>query len=234
MKTKDFFNIVTTTFKPTLRENAMIITFTNQKGGCGKSTAAMNLALGTAALNYKTALIDADEQKSCLETLQDYSKPNLTVYEAGKDVDSLATELKDDFHFIFIDTPPHSHHIMFQAMAVSDFIIIPLQASPLDIRSAKRTIDACEKVQQEVGRKIPCYFLLNRVNPRTNLSKEIGAYIRKLYTIPLLQSRLHNRVAYAQSLTHGKSVIEHSRSSDAALEVTNLLKEVHRIFHKKS
>ncbi|MBU0961117.1 MAG: ParA family protein [Proteobacteria bacterium] len=208
----------------------MIVTLTNQKGGCGKSTTTMNLALGTAALNYRTALIDADEQKSCIETLQDHTKPNLNLYEAKKDVGSLATKLKDKFDFIFIDTPPHSHHVMFQAMAVSDFIIIPLQASPLDIRSAKRTIDACEKVQKEVGRKIPSYFLLNRVNPRTTLSKEIGTYIRELYSVPLLQSRLHNRVAYAQSLMHGKSVIEFSRSSDAALEVTNLLKEVHRIF----
>jgi chromosome partitioning protein len=208
----------------------MIITLTNQKGGCGKSTVAINLALGTAALNYKTALIDADEQKSCIDTLQDHPKSNLSIYEAGTDVEELVAKLKDEFHFIFIDTPPHSHHIMYQAMAVSDFIIIPLQASPLDIRSAKRTIDACEKVQKKVGHIIPCYFLLNRVNPRTKLSKEIGAYIRELYTVPLLQSRLHNRVAYAQSLMHGKSVIEHSRSSDAALEVTNLLKEVHRIF----
>lgn len=210
----------------------MIVTLTNQKGGCGKSTTTMNLALGTAALNHKTALIDADEQKSCIETLQDHSKPNLSLFEAGKDVDNLAMELKDDFDFIFIDTPPHSHHVMFQAMAVSDFIIIPLQASPLDIRSAKRTVDACEKVQKDVGREIPSYFLLNRVNPRTNLSKTIGAYIRELYTVPLLQSRLHNRVAYAQSLMHGKSVIEFSRSSDAALEVSNLLKEVHRIFEE--
>lgn len=212
----------------------MIITLTNQKGGCGKSTVTMNLALGTAALNYKTALIDADEQKSCFETLQDFPKPNLTLYEAGQNVEELVAEIKDKFHFIFIDTPPHSHHIMYQAMAVSDFIIIPLQASPLDIRSAKRTIDAFEQVKKKVNRDIPCYFLLNRVNPRTNLSKEIGNYIRELYTVPLLQSRLHNRVAYAQSLMYGKSVIEHSRSSDAAIEVRKLLKEVHRIFLKKS
>ncbi len=211
----------------------MIITLTNQKGGCGKSTATMNLALGTAAMNYKTALIDTDEQKSCLETLEEYPKSNLSIYDGGDDVDTLVAELKDDFHFIFIDTPPHSHHIMYKAMAVADFIIIPLQASPLDIRSAKRTIDACHKVQKEAGRDIPCYFLLNRVNPRTNLSKEIGAYIRELYTVPLLQSRLHNRVAYAQSLMHGKSVIEHNRSSDAAMEVKKLLKEVHRIFQKE-
>ncbi len=212
----------------------MIITLTNQKGGCGKSTATMNLALGTAALNYKTALIDTDEQKSCLETLGNHPKSNLTLYEAREDVEDLVAEIKNKFHFIFIDTPPHSHHIMYRAMAVSDFIIIPLQASPLDIRSAKRTIDACERVQKEVGHDIPCYFLLNRVNPRTKLSKEIGSYIRELYSVPLLQARLHNRVAYAQSLMHGKSVIEHSRSSDAALEVTKLLKEVHRIFQENS
>ncbi len=210
----------------------MIVTLTNQKGGCGKSTTTMNLALGTAALNYKTALIDADEQKSCVETLEGHDKKNLDVFASDKDVDTLAKKIKDDYQFIFIDTPPHSHHIMYKAMAVSDFIIIPLQASPLDIKSAKRTIDACEQVMKKAKRTIPCYFLLNRVNPRTNLSKEIGAYIRELYTVPLLQSRLHNRVAYAQSLMHGKSVIEFNRSSDAALEIKKLLKEVHRIFQQ--
>ncbi|RUM43582.1 MAG: ParA family protein [Desulfocapsa sp.] len=207
----------------------MIVTLTNQKGGCGKSTTTLNLALGTAALGYNTALIDADEQKSCVETLQDFEKPNLTVYASGKGVDSLAEKVKDNFHFIFIDTPPHSHHIMYKAMAVSDIIIIPLQASPLDIRSAKRTVEACEQIQLKVKRTIPCYFLLNRVNPRTKLSREIGTYIQELYTVPLLQSRLHNRVAYAQSLMYGKSVIEYNRSSDAAIEVKKLLKEVHKI-----
>ncbi len=210
----------------------MIVTLTNQKGGCGKSTTALNLALGTAALGYDTALIDADEQKSCVETLREFDKPRLTVYESGKGVDTLVREVEDTFQFVFIDTPPHSHHIMFKAMAVSDIIIIPLQASPLDIRSAKRTIEACEQVQKEVKRTIPCYFLLNRVNPRTNLSKEIGSYINELYSVPLLQARLHNRVAYAQSLMYGKSVIEYNRSSDAALEVRKLLKEVHLIMKK--
>ena len=211
----------------------MIITLTNQKGGCGKSTVTMNLALGTAALNYNTALIDTDEQKSCIETLQDFPKTNLQLFEAGKNVGELVEKIKDKFHFIFIDTPPHSHNIMYNAMAVSDFIIIPLQASPLDIKSAKRTIDACEKVEGKINQKIPCYFLLNRMNPRTKLSKEIGTYIRELYTTPLLQSRLHNRVAYAKSLMYGKSVIEHNRSSDASLEVTKLLREVHKIFQSK-
>ncbi len=136
----------------------MIITLTNQKGGCGKSTATMNLALGTAALHYKTALIDTDEQKSCVETLEGHPKNNLTVYEAKDTIENLVAEIKDKYNFIFIDTPPHSHHIMYQTMAVSDFIIIPLQASPLDIRSAKRTIDACEKVQKRSAVQSPAIF----------------------------------------------------------------------------
>lgn len=39
-----------------------IITVINAKGGCGKSTIAMNLSAGLAGLGYRTLLIDMDPQ----------------------------------------------------------------------------------------------------------------------------------------------------------------------------
>jgi len=204
----------------------MIITIGNQKGGCGKSTVAMNLALGTAALKYSTALIDADVQKSCLETLQGHTKENLTTYESGEGVHRLAKNLLDDF--IFIDTPPHSNTIMYQAIAIADLVIIPLQPSPLDIRSARQTVAVCRAIQEKLGKRIQCYFLLNKINPRTTLGRQVAGHLEKMYRLPIFQTRLQNRIIYQQSLIYGKSVLEYGKNNKAAKEVGDLLVEVHR------
>lgn len=204
----------------------MIITICNQKGGCGKSTVTMNLALGTAALDYSTALIDADVQKSCLETLHGHEKKNLRKFEAAEGVHHLASSLDEEF--VFIDTPPHSNKIMYQSMAVSDFIVVPLQPSPLDIRSARRTVLACREIEEKLGQKKNFFFLLNKINPRTTLSKEVAGHLRELYKRPILETRLHNRVAYQQALIYGKSVLEFGKNSPAAKEVAALLVEVHK------
>jgi chromosome partitioning protein len=210
----------------------MIITIGNQKGGCGKSTVAMNLALGTAALKYTTALIDADVQRSCLETLQGHEKENLTTYESGEGVHRLAKSLHDEF--IFIDTPPHSNTIMYQAIAVADLVIIPLQPSPLDIRSARQTVAVCRAIQEKLGKPIRCYFLLNKINPRTTLGRQVAGHLTKMYRLPILQTRLQNRIIYQQALIYGQSVLEYGKNNQAAQEVGDLLVEVHKIVGGKN
>ena len=207
----------------------MIITIGNQKGGCGKSTVAMNLALGTAALKFTTALIDADIQKSCIETLRGHTPDYLTLYEAGEGVHRLARSLEEQF--VFIDTPPHSNTIMYQAMAVADLVIIPLQPSPLDIRSARRTVAVCREIESKLGKKVRCCFLLNKINPRTTLGREVAGHLEEMYHLPILASRLQNRILYQQALIYGQSVLAYGKNHPAAREVGDLLVEVHTLVH---
>ena len=211
----------------------MIITIASQKGGVGKSTIAINLALGIAGLPGKTtvALVDADEQRSCSETLHNHNRDNLTLYEASEKP-HIIIEQATQKH-IFIDTPPHSHEIMYQAAAVSEAVLIPLQPSPLDIRGAANTVKALRIIQKKINPKLQCLFLINRITPRTILANEIRATLERLYPFQTLSTVLHNREAYKQSLLTGLSVIEYDKNSPAAKEIARLLAEVKKIIKGK-
>jgi chromosome partitioning protein len=212
----------------------VIITIASQKGGVGKSTIAINIALGIAGLSSKphVALVDADEQGSCLETLQGHERENFTLYKAQEKPHRIIEQLKQSV--IIIDTPPHSHETMYQAAAVSDLIIIPLQPSPLDVRGIANTVKALQVIQMKVNRKLQCRFLVNRITPRTVLANEIRDTLENTYPFPVLETMLHNREAYKQSLLTGFSVIEYDKNSPAAQEMEHLLTEISRLIKGKS
>lgn len=204
----------------------MIITIASQKGGVGKSTIAINLALAVAGLpaKPKVALVDADEQRSCIETLAGYDRENLKLYEAAENPHNVIKSLAEKI--VFVDTPPHSHQVAYQAAAVSNLVIIPIQPSPLDVRAIKTTVKALVLIQQKYNPGLKVRFLVNRITPRTTLAGEIRATLERLYHFPILETVLHDRQAYKQSFVTGQSVVEFDRGSPAAKEIAALLVEI--------
>ena len=203
----------------------MIITVANQKGGAGKSTIVINIALILAGLSRKptVALVDTDKQRSCVQTLQGHERENLKIYEAAEKPDKVIQELSEKF--IIVDTPPHSHEIAHLAAALSDVVIIPVQPSPLDIRAAADTVQALQAIQKHMP-NLQCCFLVNRIAGGTILAKEIKSTLERFYPFPVLETMLHDRQAYKQSLITGQSVLEYDKRSAAAQEMEKLVIEI--------
>lgn len=205
----------------------MVISIISQKGGVGKSTVAINLALAFASLPDKPniALVDADEQRSCLNTLSEHHYDNLSLYEAIVKPHKIIENLKHKI--IVVDTPPHSNETAYQAAAVSELVVIPCQPSPLDLRALAPTIKALFVIKEQYNPNLLCRFLVNRVQHRTTLSNEIRETLERLYPlVPVLKTVLYDRQAYKQSLLTGLSVIDFDRRSLAALEIYQLLDEI--------
>lgn len=205
----------------------MIISIVSQKGGVGKSTISINLALAIAGLPGRpsVALVDCDEQQSCVETLQGHDRANLTLYEAIEKPHKLLDGLRQQV--VICDTPPIGHDTAYQAAAVSSLVIIPLQPSPLDVRSMARTVKALTIIKAQYNPTLQARFLVNRFVPRTTLGVEIRDILKNLYpAFPVLNTMLHDRQAYKQSLISQQSVIEFDKASPAAKEMGELLMEI--------
>ena len=148
-----------------------VISFTNQKGGSGKTTLSANLAVLWSNSGYKVAVIDADAQNSLTYWLEArkkyYGEDDIDITSYNFDVRNLKEEIKQiksKYNFIIIDSPPSITFNTIQIIKASDRVFVPVQPSPLDLMA---TVPFLNLVKQE--KKNPIIFL-NRVMPRVKLT----------------------------------------------------------------
>ncbi len=211
----------------------IIISIVNQKGGCGKTTTAINLAINLSYEKKKVVLFDTDPQLSTWETVQDrQEEKNFKTVVVKTDIHEKTQEYATDYDFCVIDTPPHNNKVARAAIICADIVIIPVQDSPLDIRSAGKTVEIV-KGAQTCNPNIKPFFLLSRIQTNTLLAKEVGTHLRKIYKgIPVLKTEIHNRVVYRQSFIYSKAVTEYEKLGAASTEINDLTKELIKIINK--
>jgi chromosome partitioning protein len=205
-----------------------IITLANQKGGCGKSTIALNLAIHLGLKNKKALIFDTDPQGSCIETLKRRTDNLVEIIPIFSDIHREVQKYEDRVDYLIIDTPPHDGETMASAVICSDMVIIPVQDSPLDVRSTKTTVDLVKEARQ-VNPNIKVYFLLSRIQPKTVLARELAELLRQTYGIDIFKTEIANRVAYKYAMIYGQGVSEFDKRDASAAEIDSLSAEIMKI-----
>ena len=186
----------------------MIISVLNIKGGVGKTTVSTNLASGLQGLGQKVLVIDTDAQGSAMawqaqrekDDIMLVSIPNAAVLRKQ------ALILAAEYDTVIIDGSPNVDALAAVSIALSNLIILPVGPSPLDIWASGKMVNKIEEAQA-LNPGIDAAFLINKFNGRTLLSKETEMVLKE-YPIKLLDSKLGSRVAYADTMTQGMSVLE--------------------------
>ena len=192
-----------------------IITVAHQKGGVGKSTLAMNLAVCFQD-QLNVALVDTDLQGSLLQIKEEL--PGLAV--VGNDH---LQDLKNlDYDLIIVDTPPYLSNKLPELFSLSDFILIPTKAGFFDVMAIRSTI-ALVKDAQAKKPEIKAGIVMNMIKPRSGITKEVGGLLESMET-PVLVTKVHDRVSIARSsITAG--VLQGS-DVKAIEEITSLAEEI--------
>ncbi|MCD8739315.1 ParA family protein [Mucilaginibacter roseus] len=189
---------------------AKIITLAHQKGGVGKSTLAINLAL-TFQDQLSVALVDTDLQGSLYHLREDF--PNLTIIGS----DQLKDTQRLDYDLIIVDTPPYLSNRLPELFRRSDFILVPTKAGFFDVMAIRSTLALIEEAKGKAG------IVLNMVKPRSGLTNDVSNLLQNMGT-PLLKSRVHDRVSIARSSITGG--ILNSGDSKAKAELMALAEEI--------
>ena len=190
------------------------IALVSQKGGSGKSMAAVNLA-SIAGQKSRVVLIDMDPQQTSLSWYQrrDADEPKATTATAA-DLEAKLERAKGQFDFVFIDTAGARDPSSAAAVRAADFCLIPTSNSPFDLQTVNQTADQCRQTNK------PFAFLLSRTPPIGGRGNETSEALKALGTVaPIALSR---RVAYEDAAGLGQAAFEYEPEGKAASEIADL------------
>jgi len=189
----------------------------SQKGGAGKTTIAVNLAVAAQLAGQCCAIIDLDPQAS--STSGGDSRSNETPVVVSAQASRLSQVLEaakiGGASLAILDTGPHSESTSLAAARLADFILIPCRPAILDLRAINHTID----LVRIAGK--PAAVILNCVPARGSLAEEATQAV-KGYGIDIAPVQIGQRAAYLHSLTAGLASQEYEPDGKAAAEIQQL------------
>ena len=206
----------------------------SQKGGSGKTTLALNLAVA-AHLDEKEAVIaDLDEQASAVmwHHAREEPMPHVQATEPASLPNLHAEAQRQGFDYFIIDTAPQSNDPAVMAAEMADCILITCKLSVMDLRAVQNTLSLLNVANLKPGVRI--YMILSMVEHFSKREGEEAAEVLKKLKMRVLPAWTGSRVAYRHSLIRGQGVLEYDPNGKAADEIRKIYEVVSKAASKPS
>jgi chromosome partitioning protein len=200
-----------------------------RKGGSGKTTVAVHLAIAAHLRGRRTLLADSDPQRSSSTVLKGRrgAGPEYCETSGAKLFALQVAALRDGVEALMIDTPAGEEDALAHAIVLADLSLLVIRPTFLDFAAAIRTADVLRRLRR------PGLIILNqapvsRGGTEPPLVKKAHEALR-LMRMPVAPTILRARAAYQAALETGCSAEELSNASPASQEVADLWTFVERL-----
>jgi chromosome partitioning protein len=212
----------------------MIVAFAGQKGGVGKSTTAVCLAVAALERDARVLLVDADPQSTVRtwgEVAAERKRPAPTVIAMGASMHKSGQlgELASSYDYTFIDCPPRHGEVQRSALMIADIVVLPCGASAADAWALASSIEIVQEARTMRDELLAC-VLITRKQGRTALGKGARKVLEST-GLPVLDTELGSRVAYQEALAGGQGITTYAPRDAGTREIFDLLDELGRLFH---
>jgi chromosome partitioning protein len=193
------------------------IAFLSQKGGSGKTTLAVHIAVAAGSNREKTILIDTDPQGSASVWGQARGAKEPHVIKTTAAGTRLLME-EAQIHgstLAVIDTAPHTISGIDIIAATVDYLLIPCRPSVFDLAAIESSVKIAKAARK------PTAFVLNACAARGPEVTEAQQVLAK-HGYPVAPVTIGDRKAFSRAIISGEAVTEFDKDGKAALEIVAL------------
>ncbi len=194
------------------------IAILSQKGGSGKTTLALHLAVAAEEAGQLAAVIDLDPQASAAgwKDSRKHETPVVVPMPASRLPQALEAARNGGADLALIDSAPHAGDVALAAAEVADLILIPCRPGILDLRA----IGPTARIAKLAGK--PTFVVLNAMpNRAPNVLADATAAVA-IHGLEVAPVSLQQRAAYAHALTSGQTAQEYEPKGKAGQDVADL------------
>jgi len=232
-----------------------VIAIVNQKGGCGKTTTAVNLAGCLAGEGSRVLVVDMDPQahatlalgidpEHLVEILVE-AAPRLSVAPsgivlsaleqklAGEPIESRTNRLSaaleglgDAFDYVLIDCPPNVGLLTFNALRAASEVIVPLETSFFAIHGVQKLLETIALLTERIGRDLGVRILPTLYDGRTRYARQTLAEIRERFGDLCFDTVIRQNVKLREAAQAGRPIASLARSANGAIDYAALAVEV--------
>ena len=151
----------------------------NPKGGCGKSTIATNIAAYFSIKGKRVTLADCDPQGSSDDWLS--ARPDKYSAINGIMVEHDRLKIPRNTEILIIDTPAAMEDKKLKKyLRKAQSLVMPIIASPIDIRAAERFLNELFSFRGSINNKIKIATIANRVREDTLIAAKLENYLNNI------------------------------------------------------
>ena len=214
----------------------LIINFSHQKGGVGKSTLSYNFAESFRILGFKVKLLDVDIQNTCgdLNSLRETPFTDIEqVSSEEKLIDIINNSTSDGSEIIIIDTGGFDSALSRLAIMGADINLTPVSDKVTEVLAVvKKYSKTLGEIGVDTDTEVSSYVLLNKIHPFATRFEHIEEMIEESPQMEMFNSIIRDRGIYDKSFIDGRTVFEAPELKGHEEAVNEILTATYEIIDK--